>query len=295
MRKILVVTDPEFSNEVVLNRIKEVPKEDTLFRIEHYLAATSAKDGSAFSTALQEKQKWLDDLVAPLIADGFKIEIRVQAYAKLHEAIIASALDFGADYVFKPLRHHSNLHRVLYTSTDWNLIRFCPCPLLLVSANEAVHGKAVLATLDLETRDAPHQKLNEIVLERSKALAGLVEGQVHIASAYNTITVASGNTSLDPLQYNVLKGARDEHLKKGKAIAESNEIEPDNVHLGEGAPEIVVNEIANSIDAGIIVLGTVARTGVSGMFIGNTAESVMESVNVDVFVVKQREFVTPIK
>jgi universal stress protein E len=294
VRKILVVTDPEFSNEVVLNRIREVPKDDTIFRIEHYLAPTHAKDGSAFTAALQEKQEWLDELVAPLIEDGYTIESRVHAYGKLYETIIESVVEFQADYLFKPLRHHGTLRRMIYTSTDWNLVRFCPCPILLVSGTPEVHGKPVLATVDLENQDERHQALNKVVLERTHALSDLIDGDVHLVNAYNLMTVTGNGASMDTLKYDVIRGRRDEYLTMAKSMAEDINVAKENVHLEEGAPEMVVNHVAEKLNAGIIVLGTMARTGVSGLFIGNTAESVLESSNCDVFIVKQDNFVSPL-
>ncbi len=295
MRKILVVTDPEFSNDVVLNRMREVPKEDTIFRVEHYLIPTHAKDGDAFKAAIQEKKEWLEGLVKPLIDEGFNIETGVHAYGKLHEAIITNAVDFGADYVFKPLRHHSGVQRLMYTSTDWNLVRFCPSPLLFVGDKTAVHHKPVLASLDLESQDDAHEELNSEVLERAKGLSGLIDGEVHIVNAYNMVSIGGSTGSLNQPNYEFFQGARDEYYKKGREIACANDVDKENVHLKEGAPEMVVNETAEKIDAGIIVLGTIARTGVSGMFIGNTAETVMEGATADVFVVKHKDFVSPLK
>lgn len=293
MRKILVVTDPEFSNEVVINRMREVPKEGTVFRVEHYLAPTHAKDGNAFKDAIQSKKSWLEALVEPLKSEGYQIETGVHAYGKLHEAIIANAVDFSADYVFKPLRHHSGLQRLMYTSTDWNLVRFCPCPMLLVGEKSAVRHKPVLASLDLESSDSEHKVLNADVLARSKALAGLIESEVHIVNAYNMVSIGSADSSLEQLKYEAVQGARDEYLKRGQEIASAEGIE--HVHVQEGTPEMVVNDVADQIDAGIVVLGTIARSGVAGMFIGNTAESVMEGASADVFVVKHRDFVSPLK
>jgi len=40
-------------------------------------------------------------------------------------------------------------------------------------------------------------------------------------------------------------------------------------------------------------LGTVARSGASGLFIGNTAEAVLETTETDVLVVKAAGFQTP--
>ncbi|MFT6644838.1 MAG: hypothetical protein ACJAX5_002473 [Patiriisocius sp.] len=99
------------------------------------------------SGKFQSKRQWLNQLVAPLVAEGFNIEIGVHAFGKLHETIISNALDFGADYIFKPLRRHGTLQPVMYTSADWNLVWFCPCTLLLVSNKNQVYGRPILANL----------------------------------------------------------------------------------------------------------------------------------------------------
>jgi hypothetical protein len=42
-------------------------------------------------------------------------------------------------------------------------------------------------------------------------------------------------------------------------------------------------------------MGTLARTGIAGLFIGNTAEAVLHQVNCSVLTVKPEGFVTPVK
>ncbi len=295
MPRILVITDPDFSNEFILSRMREVPKENTVYRVEHYLSPTTAKDGSEFSKKLKDKQAWLKDLVAPLIAEGYQVEWEVHAYRRLFQTIIRSAKKFNADYVFKPLRQHSTLRKLLYSSTDWNLIRYCPCPLLLMSETSEIHGRPVLASLDLETRDEPHAKLNQVVLQQAGILSELLESKQHLVNAYNLMTVTAGDVVLDPLEYEIIKGRREEFFTKALELAAKNNISPDNVHLREGAPEMVVNQVAEEINAGVVVIGTVARSGISGMFIGNTAENVMEGTHCDIFVVKQSDFVSPVE
>lgn len=44
-----------------------------------------------------------------------------------------------------------------------------------------------------------------------------------------------------------------------------------------------------------MVMGTVARTGISGFFIGNTAEKILRNVNCSVLTVKPDSFETPVK
>jgi len=45
----------------------------------------------------------------------------------------------------------------------------------------------------------------------------------------------------------------------------------------------------------LIVMGTVGRTGIPGLFIGNTAETVLRQVDCSVLTVKPWGFVTPVR
>jgi nucleotide-binding universal stress UspA family protein len=45
----------------------------------------------------------------------------------------------------------------------------------------------------------------------------------------------------------------------------------------------------------LIVMGTVGRSGISGLFIGNTAEKVLQKVDCSVLAVKPEGFVSPVK
>ena len=56
------------------------------------------------------------------------------------------------------------------------------------------------------------------------------------------------------------------------------------------APEFVVSE---GID--VLVMGTVARGGVSGVLIGNTAERVLRKLPCSVLTVKPDGFVSPVR
>jgi len=72
-------------------------------------------------------------------------------------------------------------------------------------------------------------------------------------------------------------------------------IPPTQQHVLEGLPEQVIPELAEELDAELVVLGTIGRTGFSAALLGNTAEHVIESINCDLLAVKPEGFVSPIK
>ena len=57
----------------------------------------------------------------------------------------------------------------------------------------------------------------------------------------------------------------------------------------------VVSEFSQGLGADLVVMGTVARTGIAGLFIGNTAEAILDQLACSVLAVKPSGFVTPVK
>jgi len=68
-----------------------------------------------------------------------------------------------------------------------------------------------------------------------------------------------------------------------------------SIHLVSGDPREVLPRLARELRIGLIVMGTVARTGLPGLFMGNTAETILRSVDCSVLGVKPEGFVTPVK
>jgi nucleotide-binding universal stress UspA family protein len=66
------------------------------------------------------------------------------------------------------------------------------------------------------------------------------------------------------------------------------------VHFAKGSPAPLIAQVAAALPADLIVLGTVGRTGIPGFFIGNTAESVIQSSMAPVLTVKPAGFRSPV-
>ena len=65
-------------------------------------------------------------------------------------------------------------------------------------------------------------------------------------------------------------------------------------HLIKGQPRKEIPALAKQIEADLIVMGTVARTGVPGFIIGNTAEAILGQIECSVLALKPPGFVTPV-
>ena len=65
-------------------------------------------------------------------------------------------------------------------------------------------------------------------------------------------------------------------------------------HLIKGWARKEIPNLAKEIDTDIIVMGTVARTAIPGVFMGNTAETILNKINCSVLAIKPGGFKTPV-
>ena len=65
--------------------------------------------------------------------------------------------------------------------------------------------------------------------------------------------------------------------------------------LRHGDPQLVIPEFVVAAGIDVLVMGTVARGGLSGLLIGNTAERVLRKLPCSVLTVKPDGFVSPVR
>ena len=58
--------------------------------------------------------------------------------------------------------------------------------------------------------------------------------------------------------------------------------------------ERIIPAIVNEKSIEVVVMGTIARTGIPGLLIGNTAEEVINQVDCSVLAIKPEGFVSPL-
>jgi universal stress protein E len=295
MTRILVVVDPESEQHPALDRVAELdPGFDVDFHVVSYVesAPTLARDARGLAATLGHRNQWVENLVAPLREKDYCVTSEVVSFTRLYESILQTVVEVGADVVFKPYRQHSALQRTFSTPTDWRLIRYCPVPLLLIGDQESIRGKPVVAALDLSDSDRAHDELNRVVIAQAKVLAAILQSEIRYVYAYaprNAAVTVSGGLAYEMAEdaYGLLVADAQELVAKHGVLAE-------DIHFIEGVAANVITDYARVIDASTVVLGTVARSGASGLLIGNTAESVVEQTSNDLLVVKHKGFRSPL-
>ena len=66
-------------------------------------------------------------------------------------------------------------------------------------------------------------------------------------------------------------------------------------HLPKGPADKAIVRLAKEMRVDVVVMGTIARTGIAGFIIGNTAETILDQLTCSVLAVKPPGFVSPVK
>jgi universal stress protein E len=79
-----------------------------------------------------------------------------------------------------------------------------------------------------------------------------------------------------------------------KALRQKYGIDNAQAIVEQGLPEDVIPQVAARLEAAMVILGTTGRTGLSAVFIGNTAEHVIDKINCDVLALKPDGYISPL-
>lgn len=244
---------------------------------------------------ISQRTAWIREQARYYMDSGVPIDIKVVWHNRPFEAMIQEVLAGGHDLLLKMTHQHDKLESVIFTPTDWHLLRKCPCPVWMVKDQPWPEAGKALVAVNLASEELYHNSLNEKLVKETIELAEQVNHtEVHLVGAYpvTPINIAIELPEFDPSVYN--DAIRGQHLIAMKALRQKFGIDEKMTHVEKGLPEEVIPDLSEHLQAGIVVLGTVGRTGISAAFLGNTAEQVIDHLRCDLLVIKPDDYLTPV-
>ena len=274
-------------------------------------AGLGVPSGSPTSRELQaatvdERRKKLEALIEPH-TKNLNIRLDVLVGRTFLEAI-RFVLRHDHDLLIKPAENPGFIER-LFGSDDMQLLRNCPCPVWLTRVGEKSKYQNILAAVDFnpDMPDAIEQDLNRQILGLAGSLAFSDFTALHVVHVWDAPGEAMVRIWADKPQaasMDYVKGVRSSHEIAFSSLRqqltervgkEANNFLSPEFHLRRGTPATAIPELARELRADLVVMGTVARTGIAGLLIGNTAEAVLEQLQCSVLAVKPTGFVSPVR
>ena len=307
--RVMCVIDPTTGEQPAMQRAawlaENTGAELDLFvcYYNEYLSGDRLFDSPSLEKARTEvidgHEKHLEELAEPFRRSGLIVRTKAVWDHPLYEGVVRYASECQADIVFKDTHHHSAVTRALLTNTDWNLIRTCPVPLWLVKPHEIADKPVFIAAIDpLNQHDKP-AALDDEILVLSKTLAEKSGGEVHAFHSYDprmAVATATANAYIPvSLPFDEIeKQMQEQHEKRFNEVTEFHGLDDKHAHLIAGLTHEELPDMAEKMNADVIVMGAVARNRWKRLFIGATAERTLEHVPCDLLIVKPDWFQTPV-
>ncbi|MCL1039240.1 universal stress protein UspE [Shewanella corallii] len=304
-QKLLVVIDPTTDDQAALARAVELAEHSqaaitvflSIFDLSYEMTSIlSSQEREAMRQGvIDQRTAWLQDIIAPYQSRGLAIETKVIWHNRPFESIIQYAIEGDYHLIVKATHEHDKLKAVIFTPTDWHLLRKAPMPVLMVKEHDWSKNGKILCAVNVATEDADHDSLNEKIIKHGLDLAKKFSAELHLVNGYPGTPVNLAIELPDFDANNFTASVKMQHEQRVDYLAESFGIDPANCHVKEGLPEDVIPELAAELDAELVILGTIGRTALSAALIGNTAEHVIDSLNCDLLAIKPAGYKSPLE
>lgn len=269
IRKVLCVIDPTTADQSVLAPALQAAAGSQasvhLYVCVAPAAATGGKSAQGQAAEMARYQAWLEGMAAPIRRDGVAVTTEVECAEDWRSALAPAAQRCGAGLIVKASFRHSALQRRLLQTSDWSLLRAAHCPVLLVKDERKTPVATVVAALNISAQDEAHRQLTDKLINAAHYIAKVTGASLHGANAY--------------------KGSLG--FVHPPELAAKLGVERNCAHVADTSPEQLLQTVEQTLPNPLIVVGSIARSGVSGLVVGNTAERILDSVSSNVLVIVQ--------
>jgi universal stress protein E len=304
IRRILVaVKDTRRSSPTLKKAARLARALDARLELFHVISEPIAIDALAiarqgvdsYEAAQQQRYlKRLEAMAAPLRRAGLKVSVAAEWDHPVSEAVVRRAQGTQADLIVAERHAGRHVAPWLLHYRDWELLRHSPVPVLLSKSRRTYDTVKVLAAIDPSHALAKTARLDEQILRLASQVSEAAGGQLHALHAFvpALIDVPPSELLLPDSPARIVRGAEaaaEERFDKTLRAARLGTLPRNRRHLVARHPADAIAQVAKKLDVDVVVMGLV-RTGLKGLFIGNTAEKLLDELPCDLLIVKPPGF-----
>lgn len=302
---ILFVTEPEVDDTRALAQAVSLADHNQarLTIVDTVDFGYGLRDKSLRTAMIRAREEQLEQLAAQASLKSGPVETRMLV-GKPFVEIVREVMRNDRDLVVKSM---TNPRIVGVGGIDRRLLRKCPCPVWIIHPTGQRGYREILLALEYEPDNPENEPLNRQLMEMAVSLALSEFAELHLVHAWQLEHEGFFRSDRSGLSHAEVDEMVADEAARRRAWLErlvedycqplgdeaSKFVEP-SYHLIQGFAEDVVPKCAHDLGAELVVMGTVGRTGIPGFFIGNTAETILGSIDCSILAVKPAGFVSPV-
>lgn len=267
---------------------------DHLRRAVHSLSSEAklnllSADGSLFQKEIREEsdRRIRQEIAALNVTD---LEIRYETLlGEPFVEIIHAVQQEGYDLVISGTRGRSGWKDFFVGSTAKRLVRKCPSAVWIVKAEHADPPRVILAPSDFS-------EVSRKAVLHGLWLAEKANAEFHVLHVIDSKDVPDDLMEQLAESGSVREEINQEATQRMEAFMESlgRDTKMVQCHLSWGDPWKEIDRIATKHHTDLITMGTVGRSGIKGVLLGNTAERVLDTCDCSILTFKSDDYVSPI-
>jgi len=222
---------------------------------------------------------------------------------------IREVLAEGRDLIIKLASPETGLLDRLLGGTDLQLLRKSPCPVWILSPQDRENYRRILAAVDFDPwrPELENDTLNRRILELSSSLALADFAELHLAHSWEPLSEDMMRLWSDPDDVaKIVDSVNTEHLRHQEGLerlthklrdwigADAYDYLKPSPHLLRGSAPETIPDLVDRLESDLVVMGTVGRSGIPGLIVGNTAETILSQLKCALLAVKPDGFVSPV-
>jgi universal stress protein E len=214
-----------------------------------------------------------------------------------HEAVVRKAMNSAADLIVADVHAGRRVAPLFLHVTDWELLRYSPIPVLLVRNRRPYHKPVIVAAVDPTHANAKPSRLDDEILGTAGVIKRALRGALHVVHCFVPLPddVKPAEWLSEQATATLEKRARAHARARLAKLMKHVRIGRGQRHLISAHPVNAIPALARKSHCDIVIMGTVSRTGLKRLLIGNTAERIIDDLACDVLVVKPRDFTTEVR
>jgi universal stress protein E len=233
---------------------------------------------------MQEKQAAIDNLVAHCQSHG------VEATGEIaHGTSSAKTLEIATrdrvDLIIRIAKGQRSLQSGTLGTSAQKLIRRLPCPLWLIRPEREPATKKIIACVDATPNNEAHANLNQHILSTATELVKEERGTLIVAHVWNVYGAEMLRSRLPQSEFeSLMSHNRKQHQASFESLLKEFGLHATGpeARMVEGEPSLAIPDLCAREDPDLLICGTVARHGLAGIMLGNTAERIVSRVDCSV-------------
>lgn len=228
----------------------------------------------------EEKREKLEAICVELGSTGLDVSYTCEI-GKQSDALIADVKQHNHDLVLRVAKGRTSRRAGQIGTTASRLLRNCPCSIWLTRQHQAGAAKRVLAAVDATPEDEDHGRLNSRILQTAAQVVETPATDLHVVFAWEVFGEEILRAKMPEEDFAELQSSFCDRnaASFGELLQrETVNLPADHAYLEHGDPVEIIPRLIAQHEIDLLMLGTVARTGMPGLFLGNTAELLVDKI-----------------